>query len=105
MKSTANRFGKAALDGVAAAKADKESSHGRHIVTPTPRSTVRRSTRAISSPASDVSAPTLILSLSTSLRALRYGGPPSLQRRRKDEPFGSGFDTPVPSEPLILGPG
>src|SRR5207247_2026153 len=27
----------------------------------------------------------LVLSPSTSLRALRYGGPPKLQRRRKDE--------------------
>jgi hypothetical protein len=47
MKSTANRFGKAALDGVAAANADRESSHGRHIVTPTLRSTERRSSVAI----------------------------------------------------------
>src|SRR5260370_38949815 len=43
MKSTAKRLGKASLEGVAA-KVDKDSSHGRHIVTPTPRSTVRRST-------------------------------------------------------------
>jgi predicted ATP-grasp superfamily ATP-dependent carboligase len=34
----------------------------------------------------------LDLSLSTSLRASRYGGPPKLQRRRKDEPRGSWFD-------------
>src|SRR5712692_10589635 len=45
MKSTAKRFGNAAPDGVAgvAARADKDSSHGRHIVTPTPRSAARRS--------------------------------------------------------------
>src|ERR1700730_11700866 len=43
MKSTAKRFGKAPPGAVVAAKADNDSSHGRHIVTPTPRSTVRRS--------------------------------------------------------------
>src|SRR6266508_502066 len=52
MKSTANRFGNAGPEGDVGnadvdARADTESSHGRHIVTPAPRSTVRREMRAI----------------------------------------------------------
>src|SRR5438477_9506599 len=52
MKSTANRFGNAGPEGDVGnadvdARADTESSHGRHIVTPAPRSTVRREIRAI----------------------------------------------------------
>src|SRR5262249_26978334 len=45
MKSTAKRLGNGFED--VAASADSDSSHGRHIVTPAPRSTVRRSMRAI----------------------------------------------------------
>src|ERR1017187_9745477 len=44
MKRTAKRFGKAAADPVSA-KARREGSHGRAIVTPAPRRTARREMR------------------------------------------------------------
>src|SRR5262245_12246766 len=40
INSTANRFGNAGADCAGAPQAANDSSHGRHIVTPTPRSTV-----------------------------------------------------------------
>src|SRR5437867_11500806 len=44
MNSTPNRFGNPA-PGVVSAKAGSDSSHGRAMVTPAPRSTVRREMR------------------------------------------------------------
>src|SRR5204862_4820927 len=89
MKSTANRFGNAGV----AASADSESSHGRHIVTPAPRSTVRREIRAIYV-ATFLGAPqALNPHLMSGLRVLppslrlRRGTPERLARRRPRPPW------------------